>query len=60
MDLINQINLGNIFLSPIEPINRLIRTQYNIQHYKNKKCNNYKHSYTLKNREVLGNEECFF
>ena len=59
MDLINQINLGNIFLSPIEPINRLIRTQYNIQHYNNKKCNNYKHSYTLKNREVPGNEECF-
>ena len=33
MDLINQINLGNNFMRPIEPINRLIQTHpsnYNI------------------------------
>ena len=33
MDLINQINLGNNFVRPIEPINRLIQTHpsnYNI------------------------------
>ena len=26
MELINQINLGNNFMKPIEPINRLIQT----------------------------------
>ena len=47
MDLINQVNLGNNFVRPIEPINRLIQT-----HSKHtKKSRNCKHSYTLKKIE---------
>jgi len=30
MDIINQINLGNNFMRPIEPINRLINLDLNI------------------------------
>ena len=50
-------------MRPIEPINSLYRliTSNNISTpKKKKKFNNYKHSYTLKNREVLGKEGCSF
>ena len=64
MDLINQINLDNNFVRPIEPINRFIQTQSKLLEDNNvtntKKSSNCKHSYTLKNREVLGKKECSF
>ena len=37
MDLINQINLGSNFVRPIEPINRLIQTQFKLLQYTLKK-----------------------
>ena len=60
MDQINQINLGNNFVRPIKPINRLIQTQYHLQCYHTKKSSKHKHCYTLKNREVLVKEGCSF
>ena len=37
MDLINLLNLGSNFVRPIEPINRLIQTQFKILQYTLKK-----------------------
>ena len=36
MDLIIQINMGDNSMRPIEPINRLIQTQYHLQCYHTK------------------------
>ena len=48
MNLINQINLVNNFMKPIELINKLIQTQSKLLQYDNvntpKKFNNCKHS----------------
>ena len=52
--------MGNNFVRPIEPINRLIHTQYKLQHQYTKNSANCKHSYMLKIERFLAKKGVLF